>query len=67
MTFQSSYAREWFSNIRGEVLSCIVVALALIPEAIGFSVIAGLIPRLASLPLLRLPVSPPSQGGAVRQ
>jgi len=46
MTFQSSYAREWFSNIRGDVLSGIVVALALIPEAIGFSVIAGVDPKV---------------------
>ncbi|WP_420963976.1 SulP family inorganic anion transporter [Brucella sp. IR073] len=37
----SNYRREWFSNIRGDVLSGIVVALALIPEAMGFSVIAG--------------------------
>eukprot|EP01035_Chromulina_nebulosa_P043072 gene43072-58325_t len=41
MTRFSAYRREWFSNIRGDVLSGIVVALALIPEAIGFSVIAG--------------------------
>jgi len=31
--------RDWFSNIRGDVLAGIVVALALIPEAIGFSII----------------------------
>ncbi|MFB2551178.1 SulP family inorganic anion transporter [Ensifer soli] len=41
-----SYRRAWFSNIRGDVLSGIVVALALIPEAIGFSVIAGVDPKL---------------------
>lgn len=40
------YRREWFSNIRGDVLSGIVVALALIPEAIGFSVIAGVDPKV---------------------
>ncbi len=39
--FFSNYRQEWFSNIRGDVLSGIVVALALIPEAIGFSVIAA--------------------------
>ncbi|UVC12073.1 SulP family inorganic anion transporter [Rhizobium sp. TH2] len=38
--------KEWFSNIRGDVLSGIVVALALIPEAIGFSVIAGVDPKV---------------------
>ncbi len=42
----ASYKREWFSNIRGDVLSGIVVALALIPEAIGFSVIAGVDPKV---------------------
>ncbi len=42
----ASYRREWFSNIRGDILSGIVVALALIPEAIGFSVIAGVDPKV---------------------
>ncbi len=41
-----TYRREWFSNIRGDLLSGIVVALALIPEAIGFSVIAGVDPKV---------------------
>ncbi len=38
--------RDWFSNVRADVLAGIVVALALIPEAIGFSVIAGVDPRV---------------------
>ena len=38
--------RDWFSNPRADVLAGIVVALALIPEAIGFSVIAGVDPRV---------------------
>ena len=38
--------REWFSNPRGDFLAGIVVALALIPEAIGFSIIAGVDPRV---------------------
>ncbi|MBD0414462.1 SulP family inorganic anion transporter [Oryzicola mucosus] len=42
----STYRLEWFSNIRGDILSGIVVALALIPEAIGFSVIAGVDPKV---------------------
>jgi SulP family sulfate permease len=42
----SAYRREWFCNIRGDLLSGIVVALALIPEAIGFSVIAGVDPKI---------------------
>ncbi|MGP6150449.1 STAS domain-containing protein [Priestia flexa] len=35
--------QEWFSNTRADVLAGIVVALALIPEAIAFSIIAGVI------------------------
>jgi SulP family sulfate permease len=38
--------REWFSNIRGDILSGAVVALALIPEAIAFSIIAGVDPKV---------------------
>lgn len=37
---------EWFSNIRGDILAGIVVALALIPEAIAFSIIAGVNPMV---------------------
>jgi sulfate permease, SulP family len=40
-----SLRKEWFSNIRNDVLSGIVVALALIPEAIAFSIIAGVDPK----------------------
>lgn len=38
--------REWFGNIRGDVLAGLVVALALIPEAIAFSIIAGVDPKV---------------------
>lgn len=37
---------EWFSNIKGDTLSGLVVALALIPEAIAFSIIAGVDPKV---------------------
>ncbi|NCT39914.1 SulP family inorganic anion transporter [Bacillus sp. EB93] len=37
---------EWFSNIRADILAGIVVALALIPEAIAFSIIAGVDPMV---------------------
>src|SRR5699024_8355712 len=37
---------EWFSNIRADILSGIVVALALIPEALAFSIIAGVDPMV---------------------
>ncbi|WP_193211111.1 SulP family inorganic anion transporter [Luteolibacter marinus] len=36
----------WFSNLRGDLLAGIVVALALIPEAIAFSIIAGVDPKV---------------------
>lgn len=42
--------QQWFSNVRGDVLSGLVVALALIPEAIAFSIIAGLIHKLVYMP-----------------
>ncbi len=38
--------RDWLANPRKEILAGIVVALALIPEAIGFSIIAGVDPRV---------------------
>ncbi|MCB8888877.1 SulP family inorganic anion transporter [Vreelandella malpeensis] len=38
--------QEWFSNIKGDSLSGMVVALALIPEAIAFSIIAGVDPKV---------------------
>ena len=37
---------EWFGNIRGDLLAGFVVALALIPEAIAFSIIAGVEPKI---------------------
>ncbi|MCR8915140.1 SulP family inorganic anion transporter [Marinobacter panjinensis] len=37
---------NWLSNIRGDLLAGIVVALALIPEAIAFSIIAGVDPKV---------------------
>ncbi len=41
-----SIKRDWFSNIKGDSLSGTVVALALIPEAIAFSIIAGVDPKV---------------------
>ncbi|WP_301169999.1 SulP family inorganic anion transporter [Brevibacillus nitrificans] len=37
---------DWFSNVRGDVLAGMTVALALIPEAIAFSIIAGVDPMV---------------------
>jgi len=42
----STLHREWFGNIRGDLLAGLVVALALIPEAIAFSIIAGVDPKV---------------------
>ncbi|MGQ7793819.1 SulP family inorganic anion transporter [Faunimonas sp. B44] len=41
-----AYRSQWLGNIRGDLLSGIVVALALIPEAIAFSIIAGVDPKV---------------------
>lgn len=38
--------KEWFGNVRGDVMAGMVVALALIPEAIAFSIIAGVDPQV---------------------
>ena len=38
--------QEWLSNIRNDLLAGLVVALALIPEAIAFSIIAGVDPKV---------------------
>ncbi len=37
---------DWFGNVRGDILAGLVVALALIPEAIAFSIIAGVDPKV---------------------
>jgi SulP family sulfate permease len=44
--FFLSKKQDWFGNIRGDVLAGTVVALALIPEAIAFSIIAGVDPKV---------------------
>ena len=41
-----TWQQQWFGNVRGDVLSGLVVALALIPEAIAFSIIAGVDPQI---------------------
>ncbi|QHQ36181.1 SulP family inorganic anion transporter [Algicella marina] len=42
----ANYKEQWLGNIRGDLLSGLVVALALIPEAIAFSIIAGVDPKI---------------------
>ncbi len=42
----TKYRSEWTGNIRGDLIAGLVVALALIPEAIAFSIIAGVDPKV---------------------
>ncbi|MEA3642192.1 MAG: SulP family inorganic anion transporter [Lamprobacter sp.] len=41
-----SLRKDWLSNIPNDLLAGLVVALALIPEAIAFSIIAGVDPKV---------------------
>ena len=41
-----SLRQDWLSNVRNDLLAGLVVALALIPEAIAFSIIAGVDPKV---------------------
>ena len=41
-----SLSQDWLSNVRNDLLAGLVVALALIPEAIAFSIIAGVDPKV---------------------
>ena len=46
MSFASNIKRDWLTNPGVEFLSGLMVALALIPEAIGFSIVAGVDPSV---------------------
>lgn len=46
MFSKKNLSLEWFSNVRADLLAGVVVALALIPEAIAFSIIAGVDPKV---------------------
>ena len=46
MSFSRSLSQQWLGNVRSDVLAGTVVALALIPEAIAFSIIAGVDPKV---------------------
>ena len=41
-----NFKKQWFNNVRSDLLAGTVVALALIPEAIAFSIIAGVDPKV---------------------
>ena len=43
---KEEFYKSWFGNVRGDILAGLVVALALIPEAIAFSIIAGVDPSV---------------------
>jgi len=59
----ASSRREWFGTIRPDVLSGLVVGLALIPEAIGFSIIAGVDPRVGLFASCIIPIVTAFVGG----
>jgi len=42
----NTFRDDWLGNVKGDLLAGLVVALALIPEAIAFSVIAGVDPKV---------------------
>ena len=42
----TTWKQEWFTNVKPDILAGIVVALGLIPEAISFSIIAGVDPKV---------------------
>ncbi|WP_043519012.1 SulP family inorganic anion transporter [Achromobacter arsenitoxydans] len=46
MSVLSQLRRNWMANPRADILAGVLVALALIPEAIGFSIIAGVDPSV---------------------
>ena len=46
MTTLDAYRSQWLGNVRADLLAGLVVALALIPEAIAFSIIAGVDPKV---------------------
>ncbi|MGB7419321.1 MAG: SulP family inorganic anion transporter [Erythrobacter sp.] len=45
-SFAATFRRDWFAQPRADILAGIVVSLALIPEAIGFALIAGVDPSV---------------------
>ena len=59
--------RVWFSNIRRDLLAGLVVALALIPEAIAFSLIAGVDPRVGLYASFSIAVIIAFTGGSMRR
>ncbi|MEM6961736.1 MAG: SulP family inorganic anion transporter, partial [Myxococcota bacterium] len=42
----STLKQDWLLNVRNDLLAGLVVALALMPEAIAFSILAGVDPKV---------------------
>ena len=57
--------KQWFSNVFPDLLSGFVVALALIPEAIAFSFIAGVDPKIGLYGAFMLALSTAIFGGRI--
>ncbi|MFI3326148.1 MAG: SulP family inorganic anion transporter [Clostridia bacterium] len=57
------YKQEWFGNVKGDLLAGIVVCMALIPEAIGFSIVAGVDPMVGVYASFVLSVTTAFLGG----
>ena len=41
-----NYKEEWLGNVKGDILAGFVVCMALIPEVIGFTIVAGVDPMI---------------------
>ena len=41
-----TYKQEWFGNVKGDILGGIVTTFSVIPEVIGFTLVAGVNPIL---------------------
>ena len=54
---------NWFSNVRADLVSGLLVALALIPEAIGFSIVAGVDPKIGLFTAFTVAVTIAFAGG----
>ena len=58
--------KEWWGKPHRDILSGLVVAFAMIPEAIAFSGIAGVDPRVGLFGAFMLSVTSPCSAGAPR-
>lgn len=58
--------REWFFNTQRDIMAGAVVGLALIPEAIAFSIIAGVDPKVGLYASFIIAVMTAFLGGRAR-